>query len=234
MSTVAIIPARGGSKGIPNKNLALLCGRPLIEYSLKIALKSSSINHIIVTSDSDEILRFVKDFDNSILTVRRPAELATDSCRTESAVLHAINDVSNIIGNIEYFVLLQPTSPLRKVEFIEECISLIKSSNKSSLLSVSDPIQHPYDFLFTDNGRVSYICREDGNFRRQNFRDAKFINGSIYITKRDLLFNSHKIYSLESCVLYDMPILYSIDIDTKFDLMMCEALMRHEKVGDFE
>jgi len=229
MSNIAIIPARGGSKGIPNKNIIPLCGRPLIEYSIEVALQSSNIDHIIVSSDSEQILSVAKKFSKKVIPILRPAALATDSSATESAVAHAIDHLTNVGISIDYIVLLQPTSPFRKAEFINESIALIRSSQAESLISVSQPIQHPYDFLFNDNGNIKYLCRDEDSFRRQDFKAAQFINGSIYITKHEFFVRTGKIYSLDTCLLYEIPVEYSVDIDTPFDLILCEAIMRNEK-----
>jgi CMP-N-acetylneuraminic acid synthetase len=229
MSNIAIIPARGGSKGIPNKNIAPLCGRPLIEHSIEVALQSSNIDHIIVSSDSEQILSVAKKFSEKVIPILRPSALATDTSATESAVAHTIDHLTNLGISIDYIVLLQPTSPFRKSEFINESISLIRSSQAGSLISVSQPIQHPHDFLFNDNGSIKYICRDEHSFRRQDFKTAQFINGSIYITKHEFFVRTGKIYSIDDCLLYEMPVEYSIDIDTPFDLMLCEAVMRNAK-----
>ena len=229
MSNIAIIPARGGSRGIPNKNIAPLCGRPLIEYSIEVALQSSSIDYVIVTSDSEEILRVAKKFGQRVMSIRRPSDLATDSSGTEGVVAHTVDCLVNNGISIDCIVLLQPTSPFRKSEFINESVSLIRSSKAGSLISVSDPMQHPYDFLFNNSGSINYVCRDKNSYRRQDFKAAKFINGSIYITKYEFLLSTGKIYSLDSCLLYEMPVEYSIDIDTPFDLMICEAIMKNAK-----
>lgn len=229
MSNIAIIPARGGSKGIPNKNIAPLCGRPLIEYSIEVALESSKIDYIIVSSDSEQILSIAKKFSEKVIPLLRPSELSTDTSATESAVTHAIDHLTNVGISIDYIVLLQPTSPFRRAEFINESIALIRSSRAECLISVSKPIQHPYDFLFNDNGDIKYLCRDEDSFRRQDFKAAQFINGSIYITKHEFFVRTGKIYSLDTCLLYEMPVEYSVDIDTPFDLMLCEAIMRNEK-----
>ena len=229
MSNIAIIPARGGSKGIPNKNITPLCGRPLIEYTIEVALKSPSVDCIIVSSDSERILEIAQKISEKILPILRPTELALDESGTEDAVMHSVDYMIKHGVAIDYLILLQPTSPFRAVKQIEESISLIKSSKVGSLISVSDPMQHPSDFVFKDGGIIDYICREKTNHRRQDFRPAKFINGSIYITQYEFLKQTGKIYSLDNCVLYDMPVEYSIDIDTPFDLMICEAIMKNTK-----
>lgn len=231
MSNIAIIPARGGSKGIPNKNIISLGGRPLIEYSIEVALQSSNIDHIIVSSDSKKILSVAKKFSEKIIPILRPSALASDTSATESVIAHAIDHLTNAGITIDYIVLLQPTSPFRKAEFINESISLIRSSQADCLISISQPIQHPSDFIFNDKGSVKYICRDEHTFRRQDFKAAQFINGSIYITKHDFFVRTGKIYSLDTCLLYEMPVEYSVDIDTPFDLMICEAVMRNAK-GD--
>ena len=229
MSNIAIIPARSGSKGIHGKNIIPLGGRPLIEYSIEVAVESSNVDFVIVSSDSAEILEVSKKFGKKVIPVQRPYELAKDNSSSESVVIHAADFLVNRGITIDCIALLQPTSPFRKVEFIDDSIALLMSSKEGSLISVSDPIQHPYDFLFDDGGVINYVCRNKDSYRRQDFKAAKFINGSIYITKYEFLLQTGKIYSLDSCLLYEMPVEFSIDIDTPFDLMLCEAIMKNIK-----
>jgi CMP-N,N'-diacetyllegionaminic acid synthase len=229
MSNIAIIPARGGSKGIPGKNVIPLCGRPLIEYSIEVAIESSSVDYVVISSDSAEILEVSKKFGKKVIPIQRPHELAMDNSSTESVVIHAADFLVSRGITIDCIVLLQPTSPFRKVEFVDDSITLLMSSKEGSLISVSDPIQHPYDFLFDDDGVINYVCRNESSYRRQDFKAAKFINGSIYITKYEFLMQTGKIYSLDSCLLYEIPMEFSIDIDTPFDLMLCESIMKNAK-----
>jgi CMP-N-acetylneuraminic acid synthetase len=226
MLNIGIIPARKGSKGIVNKNLIPLCGIPLVEHSIRVAIEVNSLDYVVVSSDSEEILDIACKFGNKVIPLKRPEYLSTDFSPTSDVVLHATNFLVNEFKvKPDYVVLLQPTSPYRTTKHIEECLDLICASRRDSLISVSDPIQHPFDFVYQDGEVVKYLCRTEGVNRRQDFKAAKFINGSIYITSYNFLVTNEQIYNLDNCVLYDMPVEFSIDIDTKLDLILCEAIM---------
>jgi CMP-N-acetylneuraminic acid synthetase len=202
-------------------------------FVLIIFTENNQIYLLIIFADHliifDRCTCILEKFNKKIISIQRPIELSMDDSGTEGAIGHAVDYLSKFGINIDYIVLLQPTSPFRKVEFIDESILLIKSSNRGSLISVSDPIQHPSDFLFDDGKEIKYVCRDVDSYRRQDFKASKFINGSIYITKNEYFQRTGKIYSLDDCVLYEMPIEYSIDIDTPFDLAVCEAVMKNTK-----
>lgn len=229
MSNIAFVPARKGSKGIPNKNIIPLCGRPLIEYTVELAVNTECIDYVVVSSDSDVILKISEKFGKKVIPVLRPDYLATDISSTEDALKHALDELLKFNIQPEFIVLLQPTSPLRKIQHIEECMSIVSATKSGSLLSVSKPIQHPSDFIASNSNGFEYIYREGAEVRRQDFKEAMFINGSIYITRYNEFVNSGKIYSLDDCNVYAMPIEYSVDIDTPFDLMLCDAVMKNIK-----
>lgn len=229
MSNIAFVPARKGSKGIPNKNIITLCGRPLIEYTIELAVDSECIDYVVVSSDSDVILKIAEKFGNKVIPVLRPDYLATDTSSTEDALKHALEELQKLNVQPKCIVLLQPTSPLRKIQHIEESMSILNSTNSGSIVSVSKPIQHPSDFIISNGNGFEYIYREGAEVRRQDFKEALFINGSIYVTRYNEFVNTGRIYSLDDCNVYEMPIKYSIDIDTPFDLMLCDAVMKNNE-----
>ncbi len=232
LNTIAIIPARKGSKGIPLKNIIPVNGKPLIEYTLEAAIRSSSIDLIVVTTDSIEIIDILKKYNNNrIITINRPADLCNDDSKTEDAIKHAYYELIQFGFKPQNYVLLQPTSPIRTCKQIDESIALFFKSGKESLISVTDPIQHPYDFIIKHNHNYKYSSRPSGKFRRQDFDINYFINGSIYISHFDLLLNKNIIYDLENCEIFLMPIESSVDIDNFFDLKFCEFILNNMK-GD--
>jgi len=227
MTTIAIVPARKGSKGIKGKNITPLCEKPLIQYTLELAVEAKCIDHIVVTSDSSEILNFSKKFGEKVIQIQRPENIAEDNSTTDEVVAHVLGALECIGIKPTNFILLQPTSPLRELRFIEESYHLLISNDKADcLISVSDPLQHPSDFLSVKDGRIDYIFRDHGVTRRQDFKETFFINGSIYITRCDFFKKFRKIYTFDKCILYKMPKEYSIDIDDEFDLVLCEAIMK--------
>lgn len=226
---VAIIPARMGSVGIPGKNHVLLDGLPLIEYTIVAAIGSDLIDEIIVSTNCPKIIKICQKYKNQLNILVRPDYLSQDESTSEDVVSHACDWFINNNNDIGKIILLQPTSPIRTSEQIDESLQLFDESGKASLISVTKPMQHPYDFVYEINEGVSYMCREKNVSRRQDFEEAWFMNGSIYICEYNFFRINKKIYSLDNCLLYKMPIESSIDIDIPFDLEVCESVIRKIK-----
>ncbi|MDB0049842.1 acylneuraminate cytidylyltransferase family protein [Pseudomonadales bacterium] len=230
MKILAVIPARGGSKGIPNKNLVSLCGRPLIDFSIRKALDSNCFCDVLVTSDSNEILSVARSIDDRVIALQRPLDLATDEASSLDVVKHAVGSYSDLKGEIpDAIFLLQPTSPIRSLGELNEACEFFKKSSKKSLIGVSVPIQHPSDFIYQhDQGfRYCFDRKESFVVRRQDFADCWFINGSIYITETQFLFDQNMFYALDNCELFHMSLESSVDIDTPIDLMIAETVIKH-------
>jgi len=228
MNILAVIPARGGSKGIPGKNLVTLAGRPLISFSIEKALESECFCDVIVSSDSEDILSFSKTISDDIIALERPSNLATDDASTYDVVKHALEYYQKFKNcTPDAVFLLQPTSPIRLVsELIASC-ELFKESTKKSLISVSPPIQHPSDFIFRNNDELKYCFARDNSvvLRRQEFVESWFINGSIYISDTEFLLNKEVFYTLDDCDLFVMSEEAAVDIDTPLDLLIAEAVL---------
>lgn len=231
MKMLAIIPARGGSKGIPRKNIALLCGKPLISYSIEAAIESGSFIDVLVTSDDDEILATAKKTSPDIIALKRPEVLSHDHASCLDVTSHAIeNYIKMGKEKPDAIVLLQPTSPIRDPKQITAAIDAFHSSKAPSLVSVSAPIQHPSDFIYKEQDKWAYCFKEETlKEGRQNFREAWFINGSIYITDTDYLLQNKCFYKLTDCEIFNMPIECSIDIDLPIDLLMATAYLEAQK-----
>lgn len=226
---IAIIPARKGSVGIPGKNYVMLDGRPLIEYSIIEAIKSRLIDDIIVSTDCPTVAQICNAYADRVTLLARPAELAQSTSKSEDVVDHVCEFYLKKHSQIGGIILLQPTSPIRSAEQIDESIELFLESGKMTLVSVTEPMQHPYDFVAEKDGSIEYVCRRDNLFRRQDFSKAWFMNGAIYITNYEYFKVKKKIYDLNSCVLYRMPIESSVDIDTIFDLEICKSIMENKR-----
>lgn len=227
--TIAIIPARRGSVGIPGKNYKLTDGQPLIEYTITEAIKSKLLDDIIVSTDCPEIIKICRAYGEQLNVLIRPPRLAQDDSKSEQLVAHACDVYIKTRTVIDKVVLLQPTSPVRSASQIDESLRLFDAAGKMSLISVTDPLQHPYDFVVEMDDDINFLCRRKRAFRRQDFDQTFFMNGSIYITKYAFFKEKKKIYDLKSCVLYKMPIESSIDIDTPFDLELSEFVLRKMK-----
>ncbi|MFD2528374.1 acylneuraminate cytidylyltransferase family protein [Polaribacter marinaquae] len=217
MKVLAIIPARGGSKGIPMKNIINFRGKPLIQWTIEAALQSKYITETIVSSDSNEILEVAKK-NKDVLLLKRPNYLAEDSTRTEPVLKHAITSLQN--KKYDYIILLQPTSPLRDSKDIDASFKKIEKQNADSLISVCSVEHHPYKtFKLDENGFLKGIINNDFPFSpRQILPDTYRANGAIYIIKTKK-FLEKELLITDNTIDYQMSKQKSLDIDTKEDLI---------------
>lgn len=220
MKVVAIIPARGGSKGILKKNLINFLGKPLIQWSIEAALKSKFITDVVVSSDDDEIIEEAKRNKN-VITLKRPKELAEDNSRTEPVLLHALENLKD--KKYDYLILLQPTSPLRTFDDINLAFNKLKESKANSLISVSDIEHHPYkSFKINKKGFLQGIINNDFPFSpRQELPKTYRANGAIYIIKVKEFLLSEKLLT-SSTTYFEMSKDNSLDIDTLEDIKQVE------------
>jgi CMP-N-acetylneuraminic acid synthetase len=214
---LAIIPARGGSKGIPNKNITDLCGKPLIAYSILAAKKSQYIDDVIVSTDSEKIQSIASKHGASVPFLR-PNELASDTAKTIDAMLYTIEELAKMGQNYNCVVLLQPTQPLRKPVYIDEAIAKLLDSPYDSLVSVTKVSEHPILMrTITKEGTLQSLLPISSTVRRQDFPDYYRVNGSIYVNRINE--NLNITTSLNDNILpYVMDTMYSVDIDTMEDL----------------
>ena len=210
---LALIPARGGSKGIPLKNLTSLAGQPLIYYSIVEAQACEAITQVVVTTDSPEIADYVKGLNVEVLM--RPKDLAADDTRMEDVVQHALS-----IYSCNEFVLLQPTSPLRKAEHITQAINTFKNAAAVSLVSMTECEVHPFKSCYLDEKeqlRPTKTWQMLGE-PRQRLPKALHPNGAIYIANREE-FLKERSFFLEPLHYIVMDSTSSIDIDSPADLL---------------
>ncbi|GAB4461220.1 MAG: acylneuraminate cytidylyltransferase family protein [Bacteroidales bacterium] len=222
-SVLAIIPARGGSKGIPKKNIKLLAGKPLIAWTIEEAKKSKYIDRLILSSEDDEIIKVAKDWGCEVPFVR-PKELAMDDTPGVEPVLHAINILPE---KYDYVCLLQPTSPLRKAEDIDGCIEKCIYSNSLSCVSVCEVEQHPYWMYEIDNEEKLTPLFKNNIKRRQDLPRLYSLNGAIYFIKIDLI-KIRKNFIDENTLVFIMNKQKSIDIDDYIDFKIAEILLNEE------
>lgn len=212
--------ARGGSKRLPRKNILNLCGKPLIAWSIEAGLKSKYIDKLVVSSD-DEILNIAKKYEAEI--IKRPSELASDIATTFDALKHAIDNV----GKFDYVVLLQPTSPLRDSEHIDEAIELLFSKNADAVISICEMEHSPLwsNVLPQDGNMNNFLINEVTNKRSQDLEKYYRINGAIYICKLDVLLAKKTFFIGDNIFAYKMDRKNSIDIDEKIDFEIVKALI---------
>jgi len=216
---LAIIPARGGSKGLPRKNILDLNDKPLITWTIEASLNSKYINKTIVSSDDDEILEISKKYGAEIL--KRPDEFATDISSSEAVVHHVIENTNEIYN---YIILLQPTSPLRNTLDIDNALKELFSTDATALISVCE-----YDnkilkaFKENEFGYIEGISNNTYPFmRRQDLPQTYMSNGAIYIIKVDKFLKNNSFFT-DKTISFVMDDIKSLDIDTQVDLKKVET-----------
>lgn len=230
MKVLVVIPARGGSKGIPHKNIKPLNGKPLICYSIDVARQFTSDENICVTTDDYEIIKVVEDYRLNV-PFKRPDYLATDACGSNEVIQHAYQFYEQMGIHYDAVLLLQPTSPFRKVEFLKEAVALYDDSIDmvtSVKLSSCNPY---YDGFEEDAEGLLKISKGDGTIeRRQDAPSVWQQNGSIYVINPKSLMTKGLAH-FTRIRKYAMPELYSVDIDNPFDWKIAELLI-NEKMLD--
>jgi len=231
LHVVAIIPARGGSKGIPRKNLRNLAGKPLIVYTIEAAKKAKFVDGIIVSTD-DEQIEEVSRLYGAEVPFLRPAELAMDDTPMLPVVQHVVQFLEEIGERIQAVVLLQPTSPLRTENEIDEAIMKLMKTNADSVVSVCETKAHQK--LFTlDEDRLTCYSRTETVAYRQQLPKTYALNGAIYVVKRDVLMKENTLYGKDVRAVI-MSEERSVDIDTPFDFFIAENVLRNWNRGDDE
>lgn len=227
MTPLIIIPARGGSKGIPKKNIVELAGRPLIDYTIQAALKVAPIDHIILSTDSEEIVT-VAERCGLPVAYRRPAALATDTAGSREVILDAMDWADNQGIGYDATVLLQPTSPLRLAEDILGAMSMF-TPDIDMVVSVAEARCNPYYNCFeTDETGYLKISKGDGQYtRRQDVPLVYEYNGAVYVINPQSI-REMTLGSFPRRVPYVMPAERSVDIDAPVDLLVAEHLLGKE------
>lgn len=221
---LGIIPARGGSKGLPGKNIRLLGGKPLIAWTIEAANKSKAITRAIVTSDDECIIAVARQWGGDVPFVR-PAHLSDDSSNVLDAVLHAIANVSRSDQQplYDYIVLLQPTCPLREAHHIDAAVDQLIATKAPACVSVSSVEKSPYwMYQIQGDGTISPLLPHLGNnFRRQDTPPVYILNGAIYVICIKTL-QQTRSFTPTGTVAYHMPGKSSYDIDTLEDFERVE------------
>lgn len=220
---LAIIPARGGSKTLPRKNIRCLAGKPLIAWTIEEARKSQYIDCSIISSDDDEIIRVAREWGAEVPFIR-PAELAEDDTPGIEPVLHALKSIN---GYYDYTVLLQPTSPLRTVKDIDECIHYCISKGAVTCTSVSKVDKSPYwMYSLNDQQRLRpLVLSQQSINRRQDLPPIYALNGAIYVAQTQYLQKARCFISHETLA-YIMPAERAMDIDDEIDFRYCELKLQ--------
>jgi nickel-dependent lactate racemase/CMP-N-acetylneuraminic acid synthetase len=224
---LAVIPARGGSKSIPKKNIKDLLGRPLIAYSIIEALRAKSLSRVIVSSDDNDILEVAKKYGAETPFIR-PKELATDDALAIDVMVHAIKACEEREDKkYDYAVMLQPTTPMRNAEDIDDALEKLVNSKADSVISVVDVgAMHPYRMKkIVNDSLVDYADEGVENLPRQKLHPIYIRNGAIYAAKRDVIVEERS-FKGKNCLAYVMPEERSVNIDSNIDFVLAETLMQ--------
>ncbi len=211
---LAIIPARGGSKGLPRKNILPVQGRPLIAWTIVEARKSKYVDHLVLSSEDEEIINIAKKWGCEAPFIR-PKSLATDDATTIDVIFHTMKTIGT---TYDYVVLLQPTSPLRRAVDIDKCVEICNSKNIPACVSVTEADKSPYwMFRLDENAKLDPLIDSSGlTTRRQDLPRVYTLNGAVYVAEWQWLLENETFLTHETAA-YIMPKEKSIDIDNKFD-----------------
>lgn len=226
MRNFAFIFARGGSKGLPRKNIKLLAGKPLLQYSIDTALASNEIEKIFVSTDDPEIALCAENC--GAIVINRPAELATDQSPEWLSWRHAIEYASKKYGNFDGFVSLPATSPLRSVQDVDDAILKRKKSNADICIAVTPASRSPYFNMvrYVDDGYIELVNKPEGEVtRRQDAPRVFDITTTVYVAKPDFILNNYGLFSGKvACI--EVPKERSIDIDDIYDFKLAEVILK--------
>jgi CMP-N,N'-diacetyllegionaminic acid synthase len=224
---IALIPARGGSKGIPQKNLAMVAGRPLVAHTIEAAMQAASISTTYLSSDDEEILEIGRRA--GCQTIKRPVELAGDNSQATDVVSHFISAALIGADDEAAIIYLQPTSPMRTARHIDEAVALMKGSRSKTVVSVTELEKSPYkSFVLDERGELQSLFEESlSNANRQSLPRTFIPNGAIYGFSLGS-FRKRRAFPSNGSLPYIMDRQASLDIDTPNDLAIVRALMEQK------
>ena len=220
---LAVIVARGGSKGLPGKNIIELAGKPLVAWSIEAARRSQYIDRLILSSENEEIIAVAKRFGCEV-PFRRPAELAADSAPTAPVIVHALDHLDE---TFDFFVVLQPTSPLRTAADIDGAIELCVRRGAPVVGMCESPRPAEWMYRVGDDGRVRPVLGEIITLPRQELPETFVINGAVFVARVDW-YRRHRTFLTPDTVAWRMPPERSIDIDAELDLIVARAIASRE------
>ncbi len=227
---LAIIPARGGSKGVKNKNIKLLQNKPLIAHTIIEAINSKKIDRIIVSTDSERIAEVSLKYGAEVPFLR-PSNISLDSSPILENYKFALKYLEENGKDYKSFVALQPTSPFRNTEDINEAVNIFINNNVDSVISFVKE-NHPIEWnRLVRKDKTFFEFMESPIYNRQIYNDIFRFNGAVYVFKKSLIMNN-KMYS-ENSMAYIMPASRSLDIDTEDDFLFAEFLMEKNQKSNF-
>ena len=234
MRTLGLINARGGSKGVPRKNIKELCGKPLIVYTIEAALASKSIDRLVVSTDDEEIADIARKWGADV-PFMRPDHLASDTALQINAVQHALATLAENGDEFDRVVILQSTCPLRTADDIDSALELMDTTNADTVISVmlADG-QHPITMYEEHDGELTPLLEASGRgVLRQEFPNIWWRNGAVYGIKTSVVMVDDTLYG-SKIVGAPMPAERSVNIDSPLDWLVAEAFINHFKINDTE
>lgn len=231
---LAIIPARGGSKGLPGKNIKKMCGKPLIAWSIEHAQKSKYVDEIFISTDSREIADVAEKF-GVMVPEMRPAELAHDTTPSSEFIVYTLEKKKKEGKLFDYFILLEPTSPLRDVEDVDNSIEmLIDNPESDSCVGVcmSGTIHPAFMVTVGENGFLQALNPEQQTLRRQDLPNVFFFEGSVYVSSVEEYLKKRTFYH-DKTLPYVVPEWKSYEVDDYVDFKIIETIMNLKKKGYF-
>jgi len=231
-SVLAIIPARGGSKGVPRKNIKDLCGKPLIAWTIEEALKSKYIDRTIASTEDGEIAEISRKYGAEVPFLR-PKELAKDDTPTVDVIIDLINRLEQYEGyKPDYVCVLQCTSPFRKSKHIDEGLEQLINSDGDFIIGVCESEINPFWMKKIENGKLLNFMEDSPTYnRRQDLPTIYRLNGALYIGRTDMLVENKNWYT-GNTLPYIMRNKDSIDIDTIMDFKFAELLMKEKMLNE--
>lgn len=226
---IAIIPARGGSKGLPGKNIRPLCGKPLIAWSIEQALRSECVDKVLVTTDSEEIANVAKRYGAEVPFIR-PSELATDYTPSFEVISHALSYYRDFLGvTFDYSILLEPTSPLRERDDIDEMAKKLDDLNQSfdGIVTIGEVAYHPSIMKKCDSHKLLPVFPELVQKSRRQDHDTVYWPFGTFMTKTDTLLREKSFYP-SRLTHYKIKRYQCYEIDDLYDFLCVEAVMKHE------
>ncbi len=225
-SVLAIIPARSGSKRLPEKNIRKLCGKPMMAWSVEAAIQSEYVDRVIVSTEDEKIAAIAKEYGAEV-PFMRPEYLATDEATTISVVRDVLLKCKKLGNNFDYVIVLQPTSPLRTSKHIDEAIRMIAERGASSVIGVVK-VTHPVEWssrLGSDGSMAEFIHIGVGNTRCQDYKERHRICGAIYVCNTEMILSNKPAFIDDGSIAYIMDEVSSLDIDNELDFLLAEYIL---------
>jgi N-acylneuraminate cytidylyltransferase/CMP-N,N'-diacetyllegionaminic acid synthase len=231
---LAIIPARGGSKGLPGKNIKEMCGKPLIAWSIEHAQKSKYVDEIFISTDSQEIADVAEKYGAPCPELR-PAELARDTAPSSEFIVYTLEKMKKEGKPFDYFILLEPTSPLRDVEDVDKSIEMLIDSPVSEScvgVAMSGTVHPAFMVVVGEDGYLKALEPDKQTLRRQDLPDVFFFEGSVYVSEVEAYLKKRTFYH-DKTLPYIVPEWKSHEVDDFVDFTIIEAIMKLKLNGYF-